>query len=87
MTMEPIVLNPTTGEKLVEYPNTNTKEDNVLGRNAIGLHDVCTGWIDYMEVSDTHAVIKCRHCGLRIYIECCITTFGELRGYLAARYK
>ncbi len=78
--VSPIVLTK-FGETLVVHQNNQDKDDN---SELAGLfyHEICMGWIDIKPISDTHRVLRCRNCGLRIVLPGFVKTFGDLREYL-----
>ena len=81
--MEPIVLTQ-FGEKLLQYSLRETSDDTEISRGGcIGVHDICRGFFDLRSVSDTHNIILCRKCNLRIPVPGEINTYGKLREYLA----
>ena len=44
-------------------------------------HDVCLGFVDQMEVSNTHNALLCRKCKMRIIIPKEINTWSNLKLY------
>jgi hypothetical protein len=76
----PIVLTE-FGEALVPYSKDEAYEDQTISTVA-GIHDICRGWLDSKQVSETHDVLRCRQCGLRVYIPVGLKTLGDLRKYL-----
>lgn len=74
-----IVLN-SFGETLIPYPgNEDNPEDEEELELCVGIHDICDGWVDVRDVSDSHNVLYCRACGLRIYLCKDIKTWKDLR--------
>jgi len=47
-----------------------------------GVHAICGGCIDYRRTTNTHSVLLCRACGLRLVIPADVVTYGQLRGHL-----
>ena len=43
-----------------------------------GIHRRCEGIVDLRDVSDTHNVIVCRRCALRLYIPDFVKTWSDL---------
>lgn len=78
--IEPILLNK-NGEKLNDYPNSEGGDKKRLS-NPIGVHAICSGWVDIGKISETHKAIACRGCHLRIVIPKEIKTYGDLRKHL-----
>lgn len=77
--LKPIVLTK-YGETLREYPTDNgnhTRDEQKLS-SVVGVHDGC-GWVDLKSVSQTHQIILCRACGLRVVIPKSLITYGDLR--------
>lgn len=86
--LKPIVLtkfDETLLEPTADYDEHHTYNDSEL-KSSIGVHDVCKGRMDLKEISETHQVIVCRECGLRVVIPKTIQTYGDLREYFA-RYQ
>jgi len=75
--MEPIILTE-YGETLESYPGLKNGDE---GNLSTSIHSVCGGWVDVEPVSETHRVILCRRCRLRVVIPNEVTTFGELRAF------
>ena len=53
-------------------------------RHELGTHAECGNPMYFFRVGDTHAVITCIPCGLRIVVPKTITTYGDLRAYSSA---
>ena len=72
--LEPITLNG-FGEKLCEhFVSRHRRDDEKLSDiYPIGIHAICDGFLDFRPVSDSHNIILCRDCGLRIPIPKSIT--------------
>jgi len=78
--MEPILLT-SFGERLLKYPGSQDTDESKLSP-CIGIHEICSSWVDVRQISDTHNAICCRCCNLRIVIPNTIETFGQLRCWL-----
>lgn len=85
--MKPIVLNE-YGDTLREYPHNETtwskqeaekNPDNKELSSCIGVHDICRGWMDIKQISQTHQRITCRACSFTMTIPLSIDTYGKLR--------
>ncbi len=63
------------GEKL--RPSSPLKQMDTPISSAV--HMVCNGWTDMREVSETHSVITCRSCGLRVVIPTWQTNWAILK--------
>jgi hypothetical protein len=74
------------GEQLIGYPSekqgrvTDETEDSEVGTS---VHGICRGFTDRERVSFTHSIIRCRKCGLRVYIPEGVTTYRQLREHFA----
>ncbi|MFA6537503.1 MAG: hypothetical protein WCT18_03860 [Patescibacteria group bacterium] len=91
--LEPIQLTP-EGDRLCEYPPRfyelggleyfvdHTRDDRNLSL-CVGIHKCCGGWMDRHNVTDSHDVVICRSCHLRVLFSKEIKTYGELREALA----
>lgn len=77
--------NPPLGHGHLEYLVDHTKDKDSLYRNYIGLHAVCGNSLERKPGSETHSVITCNGCFLRIPFPKEIGTYGELRHYLETR--
>ena len=73
----PIVINR-EGESI--RPN-NLGMDDTKGFFREQFHDVCGHAVFIRRVSETHQVIFCDGCGLRVHFPANIQTYGELRAY------
>ena len=82
--LKPIVLT-TAGETLREHPTFAptgehaTDADVLYAPHRVGIHDVCGGELDILDVSATHAAILCRLCRLRVTVPKTVVTYGDLR--------
>ena len=88
--LEPILLTE-YGESLREYPpngafGNHARDDHEIGITA-GIHDICDCWVDKKKVSETHNMLHCRGCGLRVVFPKKIKTYGALRQYFLAQLK
>lgn len=87
--LEPVTLTQ-YGEQLRQNPAhpSSVGEKNATEETQIGqccpVHDVCNSWMDVKHISETHNALVCRGCGLRVVYPVGVTTYGELRQYLAA---
>ena len=73
-----IVLN-TFGETLLPYPGCEDNDPNKSEpESAIGVHEMCDGWVDILEVSANYQAIICRQCNLRILVPKEINTWKSL---------
>ena len=94
--MKPIVLTE-YGETLNEYPKGHLPSDHPGAHQdlpeheakkmsiCIGIHAVCSCWMDIREISSTHRALTCRGCNLRFVIPKEVQTFGDLRAFCAER--
>ncbi len=57
------------------------KDDEFLIHRTM-VHDVCNGFMDVNQISETHRAITCRQCKLRLVIPNTINTFGEFKSHL-----
>jgi len=81
--MEPIVLTR-FGERLLEYSLSKTSDNTEISSgDYIGVHHICRGFFELRSVSDTHNIILCQKCFLRIPVPKEINTYRELREYFA----
>jgi hypothetical protein len=75
------------GDMLREYPPSreylvdHTRDTSKLP-SCVGVHVYCNGWMDRMRATETHDVIVCRQCHLRVPFVKEIETYGELRKHL-----
>lgn len=79
--LQPIQLTP-VGDLLLEYPTSQgvshtTDEDKL--ESCVGVHGLCSGFMDLHPASNTHNAISCRRCNLHVPISKQITTYGDLR--------
>jgi len=79
--LKPIILSKYS-EILLEYPSSNSDDSKKLSI-CIGVHDICNGFLDIKRISNTHKVIICRSCGLRIVVPKRVITYGDLRKHFA----
>lgn len=66
------------------YPGSETPqmtEETVIDEHLI-VHDLCQGFVDVLEISDTYKCLRCRHCGLRVVYPKSVKTYGDLKKYL-----
>ena len=77
--------NPPLGHSHLEYLVDHTKDEDSLYRSYIGLHSVCGNSLERRPGSETHSVIICNSCFLRIPFPKEIATYGELRNYLETK--
>lgn len=92
--LEPIQLTP-EGDLLREYPPSPTTfglqyfvkhtTDKSDLKSCVGVHEFCNGWMDLMRVTETHNVIVCRRCHLRVLFPKEVKTYGDLRQALATK--
>ena len=75
---EDTIVLTTFGEALRPYPNSDMKNERVLG-TCIACHFMCNGFVDIKEVSPTHNALVCRSCHLRVVVPNTVKTFGDLR--------
>lgn len=80
--MKPIQLTA-EGDFLCEYPPNgclaeHTRDNDKLP-SCVGVHKICNGWVDRRRTTETHDVLVCRQCHLRVLIPKEIQTYGELR--------
>lgn len=56
---------------------------DVKASDTFGLltHEHCNGWVDIVKISDSHSVLYCRNCAMRVAIPLEIKTWGELLKY------
>lgn len=88
--LAPIILTA-VGETLIGREMGNLKDTNAIFNvqhgeifeSCIGVHELCTGFIDCKPVSKSHNALLCRRCGLRIVIPIAVSTFGKLRQWCA----
>ncbi len=82
------VLLTSEGDTLREYPSDNlfkhTNDSDKLG-SSVGVHKVCNGFMDRKSTTETHDVILCRSCGLRVSFPNTIKTYGELRQFFNSK--
>lgn len=69
-------------EVLIYRRNSNHTEESKLN-DCIGVHVICGGDMHIHPVSLTHKVILCLDCQLRIVIPKEISTYADLREFLA----
>lgn len=85
--MEPILLTR-EGDLMREYPYDNlfkhTNDSDKLS-SCIGVHKICNGFMDRKSTTETHDVILCRSCHLRIPFPNTIQTYGELRLFFGVK--
>jgi hypothetical protein len=81
--MEPILLT-TEGDLMCEYPSKHTSNTDEL-TSCVGVHKICNGFMDRKHTTETHDVITCRACHLRLSFPNTIKTYGELRSFFGAK--
>ena len=75
------------GEELVGYPGkrhelgTDETEESPM---SISVHGRCRGFVDRKDVSNSHDVLKCRACFLRVYVPKSVQTYGDIRRHFIA---
>lgn len=83
--LKPIVITE-YGERLREYPSRigddHATDADVLNC-CIGIHEVCSSWIDIRKVTAIHQALICRGCHLRVIIPAAVRTYGDLRKHFA----
>lgn len=88
--LKPIQLTPDE-DMLCEYPHSkeyltdHTRDEHKLS-SCVGVHCYCRGWMDRVGATKTHDAIICRNCHLRVLFPKKITTYGQLRETLAAKF-
>jgi hypothetical protein len=79
--LEPITLTE-FGETLARYPGSSRDGgDHEHMRDCVGIHTCCDGFCDLRAVSQTHNIILCRACKLRVVIPATVMTYGQLRAH------
>ena len=58
--------------------------DTDLLRHELGIHEECGNPMYFFRPGETHAIIACIHCEIRIVIPGTIRTYGELRSHFAS---
>ncbi|TSC71208.1 MAG: hypothetical protein G01um101449_63 [Parcubacteria group bacterium Gr01-1014_49] len=99
--LEPIQLTP-DGERLREFPYNPTlngfsrppvqafvdhTRDEHEFRGEVGIHDYCEGRMKRIRVAETRDALICGRCHLRVLFPKEVQTYGELRGFLAAKIR
>ena len=83
--MKPIVLTE-FGETLIQHFSFPKKDSDLItggsSNHIIGMHALCNGCIDIMDISQTHKALICRECMLRVVIPKTIETIADLRCFL-----
>ena len=69
------------GETLLPYPGSDKFDEDGKLSTCIGLHAVCKGFVDAFPISESHNVLLCRHCGLRVPIPRTVETYKQLNEY------
>ena len=69
------------GDKLDSYPQSKDCDETKI-QGYIGTHEICSGFVDVKDASETYRALCCRSCGLRIMIPVELKTLGELRNYM-----
>lgn len=81
------------GDLLCEYPPIvlafgmayfveHTKDNREIN-DCIGIHKLCGGWIHRKPATNTHDVLVCRECHLRVLFPIEVNTYGDLRQALS----
>ena len=65
----------------LEYFVNHRQDDHELSY-CVGVHKYCDSWMDRKRTSDTHDVIVCRGCFLRVSFPKEVKTYGDLRQVL-----
>lgn len=77
------------GESIIPiYESSLHKSKNIdidIISGCFAIHWICNGFVDIKEVSETHNMILCRKCHLRIVIPNTIKTYGELKKYFSGK--
>lgn len=83
--MEPLIVNK-AGESIVATKffgnNINDSSPLIPGIPSVR-HAICNGGFRLIQVTETHRVLVCRECMLRVYIPISVITFDDLRKYFA----
>ena len=71
------------GDVLKVYSESESKDPDcyLVGPMSVFIHDLCCGWVDCIEVSNTHNVLRCRKCAMRIYIPKMVTNWTQLKAH------
>jgi hypothetical protein len=87
--MEPILLNSfgdtmTARTTLLHMPEPTPVRDTwkLAIEGIVGIHDVCSGYVNLKLSSEKCNVLLCRTCFLRIPVPVTVENYGELRDYL-----
>ena len=86
--LDPILLTK-ENDLLGEYPpngflDGHTRDNHEL-QSSVGVHKYCQSWMERKRSSETHDVIFCRSCHLRIAFPREVKTYGQLRQYLLSQ--
>ncbi len=76
----PIRLNA-DGDVLTHYPDSPALDERRL-EICIGVHLICSGWVDFVATTRWRNAMKCRSCGLRLTVGAEVRTYGDLRAAL-----
>jgi hypothetical protein len=80
--MKPIILTE-YNETLEEYGNAPIDDRYALS-NCLGIHSHCGGTLITKIASNTHNVILCERCNLRVVVPNGLKTYGDLRRHINA---
>jgi hypothetical protein len=61
--------------------NWDPDEKPVSSVAAVGIHNICEGWVDCIPISETNHALVCRHCKLRVTFPNRIDTWAKLSEY------
>ncbi len=56
-------------------------DNDPLGTSEVAIHQRCKGGIDSTVISDTHKVLQCNKCNLRVPIPVTLKSIGDLRAW------
>ncbi|TSC71209.1 MAG: hypothetical protein G01um101449_64 [Parcubacteria group bacterium Gr01-1014_49] len=66
---------PPFDECLVDH----SRDDDKISAEAVGIHNLCGGWMDRWQSTETSDVLVCRRCYLRVLFPKEAKTYGKLR--------
>ena len=79
-----IILNEYGEALVIDRANAERFSHLIRDRDEIGKHHVCTGPLYIKKISETHSVILCEDCGLRVPVPNEVNTYEELKEHFAS---